>query len=274
MKNRWKQLVLIIISSLFLGGCVVSTKRSAVEINSYPVAKVYIDGKEMGLTPYRNRQLKAGEIEVKLITSEAEWSKRIKLQNNISTVVDWEFGKTEDESGGYILYLEKTGDKKNAGLMVNTNPNKSTITIDNEVKGLSPIKINNIGQGDRHLALSFPAHKTMDVFVKSLNEYQLIVDAVLKKDKVEVKPEEEVKIDNADLLEKPVIVNIRIKPTETGWLRVREQDFAGAKEIGRVTPGETYPLLEEKPEWYKIDLGDNKSGWISASYGEKSETEN
>ena len=136
-------MALVIISSVFLSGCLVSTKKSAIEINSYPVAKVYIDGKEMGLTPYRNRQLKPGEIEVRLIANESEWSKKIKLQNNISTVVDWEFGKTEDESGGYVLYLEKTGDKKSAGLMINTNPNKSTVTIDNEVKGLSPMRMSS-----------------------------------------------------------------------------------------------------------------------------------
>jgi len=274
MKYKGAQLALVIISSVFLSGCLVSTKKSAIEINSYPVAKVYIDGKEMGLTPYRNRQLKPGEIEVRLITNESEWTKKIKLQNNISTVVDWEFGKTEDESGGYVLYLEKTGDKKSAGLMINTNPTKSTIKIDDEVKGLSPIRMSNIGEGDKHLALSFPGHKTMDVFVKSLNEYQLVIDAVLKKDKVEVKPEEEIKIDNADLLEKPTVIMIKIKPTETGWLRVRELDSMGSKEVARVVPGETYPLLEEKQEWYKIDLGNNKSGWIAASYGEKSETEN
>lgn len=274
MKYKGAQLALVIISSVFLSGCLVSTKKSAIEINSYPVAKVYIDGKEMGLTPYRNRQLKPGEIEVRLITNESEWTKKIKLQNNISTVVDWEFGKTEDESGGYVLYLEKTGDKKSAGLMINTNPTKSTIKIDDEVKGLSPIRMSNIGEGDKHLALSFPGHKTMDVFVKSLNEYQLVIDAVLKKDKVEVKPEEEIKIDNADLLEKPTVIMIKIKPTETGWLRVRELDSMGSKEVARVVSGETYPLLEEKQEWYKIDLGNNKNGWIAASYGEKSETEN
>lgn len=271
MKKKLTWLFLIIISSLFLGGCLVSTKKSAIEINSYPVAKVYIDGKEMGLTPYRNRQLKPGEIDVKLITNESEWSKKIKLQNNISTVIDWEFGKSQEESGGYILYLEKTGDKKNAGLMVNTNPNKSTVIIDNEIKGQSPKRINNIGEGDKHLTLSFPGYKTMDVFIKSLNEYQLVVDAVLKKDKVEVKPEEEVPIDNADLLVKPVVVMVKIKPTETGWLRVRELDSMGAKEVARVIPGETYPLLEEKLEWYKIDLGNDKTGWIAASYGEKNE---
>ena len=191
------------------------------------------------------------------------------MQNNISTVVDWEFGESEETSGGYVLYLEKTGDKKNAGLMVNTTPNKCTVTIDNEVKGLSPIRIADIGEGDRHLTLSFPNHKSLDVYMKSLKEYQLVVDATLAEDKVEVS--QEINEENPDLVSAPVTNIIKIKETETGWLRVRESSSSAAKEVTKINPGETYPVLEESQDWYKIDLGNGKNGWISSSYGEKSE---
>lgn len=261
--------LLVLASTLFLGGCSLSNKKSAIEINSYPVAKVFIDGKEMGLTPYRNRALSPGEVEIKLTTNDQTWTKKIKLQNNISTVVDWEFGESEETSGGYVLYLEKTGDKKNAGLMVNTTPNKCTVTIDNEVKGLSPIRIADISEGDRHLTLSFPSHKSLDVYMKSLKEYQLVVDATLAEDKVEVN--QEIKEENPDLVSSPVANIIKIKETETGWLRVRESSSSAAKEVTKINPGETYPVLEESQDWYKIDLGNGKNGWISSSYGEKSE---
>jgi len=246
-------------------------KKSAIEINSYPVAKVYLDGKEMGMTPYKNRSLLPKEVEVKLVTNDNQWSKKIKLQNNISTVVDWEFGKNNEESGGYILYLEKTGDKNKAGIMINTTPAKSTVVIDNEVKGLSPIRLSDIGEGDKHLTLNFPGHKTVDIFMKSVLEYQLVVDAVLPHEEVVVEKEEE-KTENPDLIvNNTPIVNIKIKETETGWLRVRETSSSAGKEIGRVYPGEVYPMIEEKTDWIRIDLGDSKNGWISASYGEKNE---
>jgi len=245
-------------------------KKSAIEINSYPVAKVYLDGKEVGMTPYKNRSLLPKDVEVKLVTNDKEWSKKIKLQNNISTVIDWEFGKNSENSGGYILYLEKTGDKNKAGIMINTNPGKSTVVIDNEVKGLSPIRISNIGEGDKHLALSFPNHKTIDIFLKAVLEYQLVVDAVLPEEEVLIEKEEE-RTENLELLNNVSVVNIKIKETETGWLRVREASSSASKEIGRVYPGEIYPLIEEKTDWYKIDLGNKKSGWISSSYGEKNE---
>jgi len=256
-------------NSFFLGGCSISSKRSAIEIDSYPVTKVFIDGKEVGLTPYRNRNLTPGEIEIKLESNEKTWTRKIKLQNNISTVIDWEFGETEAENGGYILYLEKTGDKNKAGLLSNTVPNKSTITIDNEIKGMSPLKIMDIGQGDKHITLSYPGHKTVDIFAKSLKGYQLVIEATLAEEMVVESENEAEKIDNPDLISTPVQKTITIKETETGWLRVRETDSSVSKEVARVNPGESYPIIEETTDWYKIDLGNNESGWISSSYAEK-----
>ncbi|MFA6361444.1 MAG: PEGA domain-containing protein [Candidatus Shapirobacteria bacterium] len=257
-------------SAFFLGGCSLVPKKSALEINSYPVAKVYVDGKEVGMTPYRNRTLVPGEVEIKLVTNDKLWLKKIKLQNNINTVIDWEFGKTDEESGGYILYLEKTGDKNKAGLMINTNPDKTTITIDNEIKGLAPMRISDIDAGDKHLALSFPNYKTIDIFMKSINGYQLVVDASLAEDKTNI-IEEEAEIKSTDLSTSIATTKIKIKETETGWLKVREASSSASKEITRVNPGETYSLLEEQTDWYKIDLGNGKNGWISIKYGEKSE---
>ncbi len=262
---------LIIISSVLIGGCSLSSKRSAIEIDSYPVAKVFIDGKEMGLTPYRNKNLVPGEIEIKLESNGKSWMRKIKLQNNISTVIDWEFGNNEDSNGGYILYLEKTGDKNKAGLLTNTTPNKSTIMIDNEIKGMSPLKINDIGQGDKHITLNYPGHKTIDIFAKSLKGYQVVIEAVLAEETVNTTEIENEKVENPDLISTITQKLVEIKETETGWLRVREKDSSVSKEVARVNPGETYPIIEETTDWYQIDLGNNKNGWISSSYGEKVE---
>lgn len=66
-----------------------------------------------------------------------------------------------------------------------------------------------------------------------------------------------------------VIVMVVIKETPTGWLRVREGPGTNYSEIDKVYPGESFPLLEEKDNWYKIELEDNIAGWISANYAEK-----
>jgi SH3 domain-containing protein/PEGA domain-containing protein len=267
-----RYILIVFLASVFLGGCSLSPKRSAIEINSYPIAKVYINGEEKGMTPYKNRNLKPGENKIELVNNDKRWSKNVKLQNNVNTVIDWNFGNESDESGGYILFLEKTGDKKNAGLMVISNPSEATLSIDNEIKGFSPNRIKNIGEGDRHLNLSFPGYKNIDVFVKAINGYQLVIETTLAKEKVKISEKEEVKkvdevIDNSDLLSEEE--KVVIEETGTGWLRVRELASKGSKEIDKVTVGESYVLLEEEEGWYKIEVEDGVNGWISASYAEK-----
>lgn len=69
--------------------------------------------------------------------------------------------------------------------------------------------------------------------------------------------------------EEELILKVIIEETETGWLRVREGPGKAYPEITKVFPGESYPLLEEAKEWYKIELEVGKEGWISAKYASK-----
>ena len=264
-----KKFLILVLASVFLGGCSLSPKKSGLEIMSYPTAKVFINNKEMGSTPYKNLDLKPGDNEIKLVAGTREWKKTVELQNNINTVIDWQLGDDSSEDSGYILYLEKTGDKK-PSLLVNTTPDKTTVKIDGEVKGISPIKVNELNEGDRQLVISFPGYKDVNVFMKAITGYQLVVNAQLAKEKNDI----------GQLIETPteatsssLNVNqgqkITIKETETGWLKVRESSSSSSKEVTRVKPGESYALLEEGTDWYKIDLGSSQNGWISATYASK-----
>jgi len=57
---------------------------------------------------------------------------------------------------------------------------------------------------------------------------------------------------------------VLINETSTGWLRVRTAP-RGA-EITRVDAGLTFPYLDETQTWFKIELDENTSGWISKEY--------
>ncbi|MDD2483373.1 MAG: PEGA domain-containing protein [Candidatus Shapirobacteria bacterium] len=263
-----KKFLVLILASIFLSSCSLSPKKSGLEIMSFPIAKVYVNNKEMGSTPYKNMNLKPGENEVKLISGNKEWKRKIDLQNNINTVVDWQFGDDSNGDSGYVLYLEKTGDKK-ASLLVNTNPDKATITIDGEVKGISPIKVSEIGEGDKQLSVSFPGYKDINIFMKAINGYQLVVSAKLATEKNNIdqiisSSENETPVNSLNVAKK-----ITIKETETGWLKVREASSSSSKEVTRIKPGEQYVLIEEGTDWDKIDLGNGKNGWISTTYASK-----
>jgi len=64
------------------------------------------------------------------------------------------------------------------------------------------------------------------------------------------------------------INEVLIKETETGWLNVRQGAGTNYSIITKIYPGESYELLEETEEWYKIKIGD-KEGWIFNSYAIK-----
>ena len=237
---------------------------------SYPTAKVFIDGKEAGMTPYKNVTLKPGEVAIRLEARGSQWTRKVELKNNVNTVIDWEFGADSSEGGGYLLFMEKTGDEKKSGLMLSASPDKAAISIDGEIKGFAPMRIDDIGQGDKQVTISFPGYKSINVFVKAIKGYQLVVEAKLVLEKVA-----RVENDDTGLVVEPVISpteereRVRVKDTETGWLRVREASSSASREIGKINPGEEYGLLDEGQGWYKIDLSGGKIGWISARYADK-----
>jgi type IV pilus assembly protein PilM len=60
-----------------------------------------------------------------------------------------------------------------------------------------------------------------------------------------------------------------IAETPTGWLNVREGPSTNDTILKKIYPGESYPLLAEEPEWYKIELGEGQEGWIASRYATK-----
>jgi len=257
-----KRVFLVLLFSFMFSGCNLVKGKSGIEIISFPSAKVYIDGTEAGMTPYKNNNLTPGKMMVKLVSKDQEWEREVKLVKNANTVIDWEFGEDKEASGGYILYMEETGDSKKTGLIVSSIPDRAAVSIDGEIKGLSPLKLDEIGEGDKQVKISFPGHKSIDVFIRSVRKYRLIVEAVLGREKVVEKVVEE----ESDLVAN--VQEVLILETGTGWLRTREASSSASLEKGRVLPGEKYPLVEEGEEWTKI-LVKGEEVWVSSQYVSK-----
>lgn len=250
---------MIIFTGLLLGGCGID--KSGVEIVSSPIAKVYLNGIESGTTPYKNNTLKPGEIEIKLDDGKGNfWERRVKLENNVTSVINWNI--EENKEGGYILSMEKTGNNSSS-ILVNSNPNGAMVYVDGELKTNTPSKISELGDGDKKLSISYPGYKSINLIVKVVSGYQLIVDAKLEK---EIRNETTYSISSTPT--RPLGPIIKIKETETGWLRVRDVSNNGGIEIGKVKPGEEYSVISEISGWYQIQFN-GKNGWISSKYAEK-----
>lgn len=59
---------------------------------------------------------------------------------------------------------------------------------------------------------------------------------------------------------------LKIADTPTGWLNVRSGPGTSFASLGRVNPGEVYPLLAEEGEWYRIQFSQDKEGWVAKQY--------
>ena len=59
---------------------------------------------------------------------------------------------------------------------------------------------------------------------------------------------------------------LEINKTPTGWLNVRSGPGTSFAPVGRVNPGEVYPLLAEEAEWYRIQFSETKEGWVAKQY--------
>jgi len=279
-----------LIFPLFLTGCLPKKKPAALQIDSFPEASVFIDGKNVGKTPFVDRQMKPGEVNVKLIpesTASAltSWEGKLKLIGGVLTAVTREFAETDEFSSGDILTLEPSGDKKNASLAVITSPDGATVKLNGENRGPTPLVLDKINEGDYQINLSLPGYIPRNLKAKAVKGFKLIVNSKLAKEGgsetnptpavsvpslVTPKPTTTIKISPSP---KPTVSitggAVEIQQTETGWLRVRSGSGRSYSEVAKVYPGEKYPLLEERPDWYKIAYEEGKEGWISSQYAKK-----
>lgn len=260
------------LSSIFLAGCTLpgqSEKLSALQISSLPKTTVFLDNKHVGRTPYYDEKLKPGEYILKLLPEEegtkaASWTGKIKLTPETLTVVNWQFGQTDGSSEGEILSLEKI-DSTSPEMAVISNPDGSQVKIDNEQKGITPLIIKSLSEGDHEVTVLKDGYNQRLVRSKTVAGYRLNINVQLSKPEISTTSAEK---DNGTKIasESGKMKAVVVKETPTGWLRVREGPSLGASESGKVNTGEQFTYLDEKEGWIKIEFQKGKTGWVSSQY--------
>lgn len=283
MKRELFLAAFLLLAATLLSGCSLKSSPSALQISTTPVANVFIEGKTSGKTPYQNSQMKAGEYTIKLIPEDTNtplsfWEGKVKLNPGVLTLVNYEFGTTENTSSGEILTLEKGKDKKKAGLTVISDPDGVMVSVDGETKGFTPITLEDISIGDHQILLSKAGFKERLIKAKTVMGFKLVANVKLSQEEsLAATPEPSTSVTPTSFVSPtpsktsgvPAGSQVKIKETPTGWLRVRAEASTASEEIARVNPGEQYPLLDEKNGWYQIEYETGKKGWISAQYADK-----
>ncbi len=251
--------------------------NAGLRVESTPTSLVYVDNVQLGQAPLE-KIFMPGEITLKLIPTSTSLSltsyqTKVRLTANTYTVVKRDFSGSDLTSSGEVVNLEPqslpAGRRVASLAVITSSPDSASVTLDGQPQGFSPLLIPSIPAGDHQINVSAPGFTTRTVSAKAVLGYKLNVNvklASLSTPSPSPTPEGTA----SATLKKPYV---EIKDTPTGFLRVRQEPNTGAKEIGRVKPGEKYPLLEKIPSWYriKVDLNATSSGWISAQYADKFE---
>lgn len=288
--------------SLFLAGCsfpAFPQAQSGVYIDSTPGSTVFIDDQQVGTTPFENKKLKPGEIDVRLVpqaTSGAtlvSWEGKVRLTPGIQTILRRAFAETQVASSGVLLSFDRIGGKS-ASLSVVSTPDAASVKVDGQYQGFTPVALESIPVGDHQILLSAPGYQDQLVNAKSVAGYRLIVSAQLAQlatpppasasptpnpsgspspktsPTPTPSPGGSPRPTQAALPAKPYVL---ISDTPTGWLRVRAEASSSSQEVAKVYPGEGYPYKDISTDnnWFQIEYKTNSLGWVSTQYAKKVE---
>ena len=236
--------------------------RSGIRVESSQKTTVFLNNQQVGEAPFQDDTLPAGDYLITLKQPESTlsaivaWEGYAKLNPGTLTVVNREITDKKETSSGEIIALEA-----GSGVTVISTPTDAEVMIDGEVKGRTPVTLPEITPGEHQFIISRDNFLKRSIRAKVLDDFRLVLTVDLA-------------ISEADLTKIPSIpitqtAQVVIKPTPTGFLRVREKSNINSKEIAQVKVGETLVLLEEIPNWNRVRLSDGKEGWVAGVYTEK-----
>jgi hypothetical protein len=240
----------------------ISPGGGALVVEAEPQSIVYIDGSQVGRTPYET-EITEGEIEIKLVPEGnvplSPYNTLVKLTEGVKTIVRHKFGESAEQASGQIISFERNSNSE-TNIAIVTNPDGVAVFIDGENRGVSPVKT-DVHPGNHTVRLSSPGFSESNFEVSAVSGYSLTAIVDLAKDNSKVETEES----KEDLIEK-----IEILSTSVGFLRVRREASVNSEEIGQVSPGDTFEVLEydEDDDWYKIEHEDGEEGWVSGQFAQ------
>lgn len=271
--RRWFLVLGTVLILLGIAGLILRSRfepaQAGIQIETNPQATVYIDGEQVGVTPHEEVR-KPGDITLRLVpiafgTPLVPWETKLTLIQGVRTVVKRDFAEVETGSSGEVLSFEKTGGKA-ASLAVVSSPSSAQLTLDGEVRGFTPVRIDSLTVGDHQIIISQPGFVEKQINAKTQSGYKLTIVATL----AQIKEEEaspSAQLSTVSRLE------VEILSPQLGFLRVRLEPSTSASESARVTHGKSYPYLDQNKDgtWFKIEYDKDKEGWISAQYAKKVE---
>lgn len=230
--------------------------KSGISILSNPSeANVFLDGKEVGKTPFEDKNLGVRDYLVRVEKDQAIWQGKIGLIEGTITVINRDLSKDPSSSAGETLML-----KRGKGITVVSNPADATIDANGEIFGRTPQTL-EIAPGEHTILLTHANYLNRSIKANLPLGFNLTIvsDLALAEPDLTTIP-------TPVITQTPEVV---VKRTPTGFLRVRDKASLTGKEVAQVKPGEVLILLEEQGSWDRIRLPTGTEGFVSSTYVEK-----
>jgi len=280
-------IIIVVVLALVLVGLIIKSKffsnqgPGALQISTTPTATVFLDGSQVGITPYFDDKIKAGEHTVKLVPESTEgnltsWEGKVNLLPGILTSIKRTFAVNEAESSSEMITLEKAGRKDQSSLAVISIPDQAVVKLNGEPKGFTPLSLEDLTPADYQITISSSGYEEKTVSAHTIGGYKLIVNVKLAQTIEGIEEatpsgeaEKETEATPTPKVEAtpPAKPYVKVKETPTGFLRVRMGPSTSATETAQIKPGEMYPYLDEEEDgWLKIEYKDDKEGWVSGVY--------
>lgn len=185
-------LVFLAVAGIFLRDR-LQPARAGLLIETTPQATVYINDEQAGTTPYEETR-SPGEISLRLVPITAEeplstWETRVTLTEGIKTAVKRDFGATQALSSGEILSFERIPGNS-AGLTIVSSPDSSQVSIDGQIRGFTPSRIDSVSLGEHEIKVFQPGFRERIIKARTEPGYRLTVVAMLAQSEEEAEEEE------------------------------------------------------------------------------------
>lgn len=173
-----------------------SSGEGSLKVLCSPVAKISIDGKDVGSTAsgFFETALKEGTYKLRLVpTSGASdtvsWEGQITIYPGRQTHVSRELGSTQLNSSGTIFTMvPATGqaDSSKGEIEVKATPKGAIVYIDGEEQGIAPVVLPNVTKGQHEISVYTPgffrrsAKVVIEPKYRVVAEFQLAIDPSYK----------------------------------------------------------------------------------------------
>lgn len=263
------------VSGLFSSGYELwfeKDKTNLTVISQPSGAIVYIDGAEVGKTPFSSDKITAGDYSLKISATGYEAvTMAIKVVDNLKLNVSTQLFPIPLPNNARVF--EESG-----GLW--------DLTLNNETVASSPERAKAVTYWMRtrpnSIVLGDNSSVNFEYFLDYRgNLYDQNGDLITNEDELANMAN---KVTGAYLgfdtttpgltaEAKEVFINVfssaekaKVLETGTGWLRVRSTPSLNGEEIARVNVGDSYTVMEKQTGWVKIRISDSQEGWVSSDF--------